>query len=132
MIRFFSPTGILIFVVGIATFCCGADQAQAQLIPVFKALKTRRFEPPYQYSPTDPWTRSDAIQVQTKHYGYFYNCDDEECKRNSPYIKWKVHSETDLQKKPCCLDFVKRELDEIRQRISNGGCGCSESGCDCN
>lgn len=126
MFCFLSPTKILILVVGIATFCGGAEQAQAQLIP---SIKTRRFEPAYQYAPTDPWTRSKAIQVQTKHYGFFYNCDDEECKRNSPFIKWKGHCETDLPKKKCCLDLVKRELDEIKQRISDGGCG--EPSCDC-
>ena len=131
MIRHFSPTSILILAVAIATFCCAADQAQAQLLPVFKALKTRRFEPPYQYSPTDPWTRSDAIQVQTKHYGYFYNCDDEECKRNSPYIKWENHLETDLSEKRNCFYLLKSNIDEIKQRISDGGCGCGQPGCDC-
>jgi len=128
MIRFVWPTKILILVVGIATFCYGGEQAQAQLIPT---LKSRRFEPAYQYSPSDPWTRSKAIQVQTKHYGFFYNCDDEESKRNSPYIKWNSHCETDLPKKTRCFDLVKRELDEIKQRISDGGCGCREPGCDC-
>jgi len=112
MMRFFLPARILIYSAGIATCCVGAEQVQAQLVP---AIKTRRFEPAFQYSPTDPWTRSKAIQVQTKHYGFFYNCDGEECKRNSPFIKWKGHCETDLPK----------------QRISDGGCGCGEPGCSC-
>lgn len=128
MMRFFLPARILIYSAGIATCCVGAEQVQAQLVP---AIKTRRFEPAFQYSPTDPWTRSKAIQVQTKHYGFFYNCDGEECKRNSPFIKWKGHCETDLPQKTCCLDRVKRELDEIKQRISDGGCGCGEPGCSC-
>lgn len=128
MMRFFSLTKIVILAVGIATFCCGADHASAQLIPT---IKTRRFEPAFKYSPTDPWTRSTAIQVQTKHYGLFYNCDDEECKRKSSFIKWKSHCETDLPKKTCCLDLIKSELNEIKQRISDGGCGCRESECDC-
>jgi len=131
MFRFFSPTRILMLAVGVATFCCGPEQAQAQLLPTVNSLKTRRFEPAYQYSPADPWIRSKAIQLQTKDYGFFYNCDNEESKRNSPYIKWNSHCETDLPKKKCCLDFVKRELDEIKQRISDGSCGCREPGCNC-
>ncbi len=119
MIRLFPTTKILMLAVGVATFCYGGDHASAQLIP---ALKTRQFEPSYNYAPSDPWTRSNATQVQTKHYGFFYNCDSEECKRQSPYIKWKGHCETDLPKKTCCLDLIRRELDEITQRISDGGC----------
>jgi hypothetical protein len=128
MFRTFSPARFLILVVGLATFSCEVDQTQAQLIP---ALKTRRFESAYQYAPSDPWTRSKWIQVQTKHYGFFYNCDGEECKRNSPYINWKSHCETDLPPKKGCLDLLKSEIEEIKQRISDGGCGCSEPGCDC-
>ncbi len=128
MIRSFSLTTILMVAVVLATYCCGTDYASAQLIPT---IKTRRFEPAYNYAPTDPWTRSKAIQVQTKHYGFFYNCDGEECKRNSPYIKWKGHCETDLPEKKGCLDLLRREIGQIKQRISDGSCACDQADCDC-
>jgi hypothetical protein len=129
MMRFLSLPSVVLLVAGFCTFCAATEQAHAQLT---RAIKTRRFEPAYRYAPSDPWTRSAAIQVQTKHYGFFYNCDDEECKRNSPYIKWSSHCETDLPHKTSCLDRVKNELNEIKRRINDGGCGCDESGCDCN
>ncbi len=128
MFRCFFRARALMLVVGLATFCCGPDQTQAQLIPT---IVTRRFEAPFQYSPSDPWTRSKAIRVQTKHYGFFYNCDGEECKRNSPYIKWQPHCETDLPEKQGCLDLFKREIGQIKQRISDGSCACGQTGCDC-
>ncbi len=118
---------IAIVSAAIAAFCSGCQHVEAQLI---SAVKTRRFEPAYQYSPSDPWTRSNATQVQTKHYGFFYNCDREECKRQSPYVQWKRHCETDLPPKKSCLTHIQCALDEIKQRLRDGGClgevGCSD------
>ena len=120
----FGPTIVAAFMV--ATFCCGVSSADAQLIP---ALKTRRFEPPYQYGPSDPWIRSTATNIQTKHYGLFYNCDSEECKRNSPFIKWQYHNAKDLPPKQNALVRAKCALDEVRQRIYDGAGDCLEAPC---
>ena len=120
----FKPFIAVAFVV--ATFCGGFCSADAQLVRV---LKDRRFEPPYQYGPNDPWIRTKATNIQTKHYGLFYNCDSEECKRNSPFIKWQTHQAKDLPPKQNALVRVRCGLDEVRQRIFDGAGDCLDASC---
>ena len=81
-----------------------------------------RLEKPFQYQPSDPWYRGKVFNTHTGHYGLFYNCDNEECKRNSPYICWKVHHERDFPKWKRPRYYIIQDLNKIRSRISNGGC----------
>ena len=93
--------------------------------------ETRRdyvLDKPFQYQPSDPWYRGKLFQVHTGHYGFFYNCDGEECKRESPYICWKDHTEPDFprRKRPRC--FINDEIDKVVRRIGNGSC-CPQEPC---
>ena len=87
--------------------------------------ETRRdyvLDKPFQYQPSDPWYRGKLFQVQTGYYGFFYNCDGEECKRESPYICWKVHTEPDFPRRKRPLCFINGEIDKVVRRIRNGSC----------
>ena len=79
---------------------------------------------PVSYSPDDPWYRSRLFNQHTGHYGRFYNCDGEECKRYSPYIDWKTNCDPLW---PDRIGFVKGfrlERYQVAQRRDDGGCGC--------
>ncbi|MFT5302565.1 MAG: hypothetical protein ACI814_003381 [Mariniblastus sp.] len=86
----------------------------------------------FTYAPGDPWNRSKMFNVQTGHYGKFYNCDGEESKRNSPYICWKPHTDRDFPKRVGLIEQARRDLTEVKQRIFDGAgpcapdCGCSK------
>ena len=81
-----------------------------------------RLDKPFQYQPSDPWYRGKVFNIHTGHYGLFYNCDDEECKRNSPYICWKVHHERDFPKWKRPRYYIQQDLNRVLSRIGNGGC----------
>ncbi len=75
-----------------------------------------------QYAPDDPTTRSRLFTLHTGHAGAFYNCDGEECKRNSPYICWKTaHGDRMHRTFWDVLQWDRDRLD-IAQRICDGGC----------
>lgn len=95
-----------------------------------KAINDYRNERPFQYQPSDPWTRSKLFQTQTKHYGLFYNCNNEECKRNSPYICWKTHFEKDFPTLMTARQRIRHEWGQVAQRILDGAGMCAE-GCGC-
>ncbi len=88
---------------------------------------------PFQYSPDDPWQRGNVFRMQTGHSGLFRNCDNEELKRFSPYICWKVHHEPDFPGLRGARAFFSLDLCEVKQRIRDGaGCcagNCGKPGC---
>lgn len=81
---------------------------------------------PIAYSPSDPDFRSKRYRMQTGHYGLFYNCDGEECKRNSPYIYWGAQQNAD------CFNgwrtALRRDRHDVIQRILDGS--CAEDDCE--
>lgn len=81
---------------------------------------------PITYSPNDPAFRSDRFRMQTGHFGYFYNCDGEEDKRNSPYICWNSQHNADWRNGAC--NALKKDRCDIRQRLLDGSCAT----CSCN
>jgi hypothetical protein len=99
-----------------------AEQAWSQL----KQAKADYFSGPIQYSPDDPWVRSKIFQAHTGHAGHFYNCDDEECKRYSPYIKWTTNCEPQWPQHLGIIRCIRMDIDKIRQRINRGSCGCDD------
>jgi len=112
--------------IGIA-FCWlnGTQQAHGQLS---QTLSDFKYDRPFQYAPGDPWTRSKLFNRQTKHYGFGYNCDGEECKRNSPYICWKTHTEKDLPSRTGWWQRLNQTAAEVKQRIAEGSCiACAEA-----
>lgn len=75
---------------------------------------------PRQYGPYDPWEVGIVMRNQMGHGGLFYNCDCEEHKRLSPYIRWEQ------QPTVCCphghCRDLHQQLDEVRQRVRTGSC----------
>lgn len=140
--RYFTTSGLrflpsMTFSVAQACLCLAAtlsaltilsDATQGQELR--KALNDYRNERPFNYQPSDPFVRSKAFQVQTKHYGLFYNCDNEECKRNSPYICWKTHYEKDFPTTMSVRERIRHEVAQVKQRILDGAGMCA-AGCDC-
>ena len=95
-----------------------------------KAIRDYRDERIFNYQPNDPQYRGKAFNVHTKHYGHFYNCDNQEDKRNSPYIYWRPHYENDFPPRIGFCENLRRDIIEIKQRISDGASGCRGS-CAC-
>ena len=85
---------------------------------------------PVQYQVTDPWDRGRVFRNHIGHGGFFYNCDNEQCKRDSPFLCFKSENRG---KRPSCLQQIRRQLAEAKWRLDAGGCGCPGNypGCDC-
>ncbi|WP_148618946.1 hypothetical protein [Mariniblastus fucicola] len=103
-----------------------ADCGQAQILN--KLRSDYDTDSMIQYAPDDPATRSRLFNLQTGHAGAFYNCDGEECKRNSPYICWKTGQDDKLH---CTFWDVlqwRTDRDRIAQRICDGAGACCNGG----
>lgn len=99
-----------------------------------QAIHDYWLDKPFQYQPSDPWVRSKIFQIQTGHYGRFYNCDQEECKRYSPYICWKTHYEKDIPPRRGLWGGIKQDIAGVKQRIRDGAGDCwpnNRDGADC-
>ena len=94
------------------------------------AIRDYRDERVFNYQPNDPQYRGKIFNVHTKHYGRFYNCDNQEDKRNSPHIYWKPHFENDFPPRLGFRENLRRDINEIKQRISDGAGACQGS-CGC-
>lgn len=82
------------------------------------------------YSPDDPCQRSKWFRLQTGHFGYAYNCDGEECKRNSPYIYWTAPTNHPIPPRHRWLKEARCDLREALGRIADGSCAQCETGCN--
>jgi hypothetical protein len=75
---------------------------------------------PRHYGPRDPWDVGLVLRHQAGWGGHFYNCDCEEHKRMSPYIRWEQ------QPTVCCPHghcwWIKQQINEVHQRIRTGAC----------
>jgi hypothetical protein len=95
--------------------------------PDVQAQQIRKFAHDYffesiTYNPQDPQHRSDIYRKQIGHSGRFYNCDNEECKRHSPYIDWKTNFQPQWVNTRGLVDGTVRDLNRVKQRIQNGSC----------
>ena len=97
---------------------------------VRNAIRDYRDDRVFNYQPSDPQHRGKLFNTHTKHYGKFYNCDGQENKRNSPYICWKPHYENDFTPRVGFCENLRRDITEIKQRISDGAGNCPSS-CSC-
>lgn len=119
------PTCVFTFVSFLACWLSGPSVANGQLAQVLNDYKHERL---FQYAPGDPWTRSNLFNRHTKHHGFAYNCDGEECKRNSPYICWKTHHEDDLPHRTGWWQRLNQTVGDIKQRIADGSCtACAQT-----
>ena len=79
------------------------------------------------YAPDSPVRENKLFQYQTGHYGFAYNCDGEECKRNNPAICWQKANQRQLPERMGCLERIRHEAAQVRRRIFDGSCN---SGCE--
>lgn len=73
------------------------------------------------YSADDPFERGLVYRVHTKHYGHYYNCDNEESKRYAPWIEW--------YQRPCDSQSCRRELQELHQSYDDAICRWKMGSC---
>lgn len=79
------------------------------------------------YSPSDPWVKGHVFRTHTGHDGLFYNCDGEEDKRCSPYIRWSQRPCDDL----LSLKRVHQErVQTIHNAINRVQMGSCREGCN--
>lgn len=76
---------------------------------------------PRSYSPDDPFTMGKILRTQVGHGGLYHNCDEEECKRYSPYITWRNQSSECRRPFPITRTIAD-QAHEIKQRIYWGAC----------
>jgi len=74
------------------------------------------------YGPDDASVRSRFFNLHTGQSGAYYNCDGEEEKRHSPYIKWKTVTGSSLPPLFWDIRQWKKDRAEIGQRLCDGGC----------
>ena len=74
------------------------------------------------YAPDSPVRENRLFQYQTGHYGFAYNCDGEECKRNNPAICWRKADQCQLPERMGCLERIRHEAAQVRRRILDGAC----------
>lgn len=122
---------ITIFACLACLVCLQFLNSEAGAQEVRKAIRDYKTDRVFNYQPSDPWNRGKLFNIQTKRYGKFFNCDDEESKRNSPYICWKPHTEKDLPPHVRMIDCIRNDLSEVRQRIKDGAGACYKDNCNC-
>jgi hypothetical protein len=114
---------LLIAGLALASLSVSAADSVAQLRSEVRQVRTDYgLNNQIQYAPDDPTTRSRLFTLQTGHAGAYYNCDGEECKRNSPYICWKTAHSDRLHRTFWDVTQWKRDWQRIAQRICDGGC----------
>jgi hypothetical protein len=97
---------------------------------IAQAINDYAGDRPLQYAANDPWTRSQIFKRHTKHAGFAYNCDGEECKRNSPYITYTTKPLTNLAAGTNWWQRTFQAVAEVKQRIADGSCA-SDAVCRC-
>lgn len=74
------------------------------------------------YAPDSPVRENQLFRYQTGHYGFAYNCDREEDKRNNPAICWRNADQCQLPKRMSCMERVRHEVAQVSRRILDGMC----------
>lgn len=73
------------------------------------------------YSADDPFVRGAVYRAHIGHDGHFYNCDNEESKRYSPFIHWRA--------RPCDSQSCAREIRELKQSYHDAVCRWKMGSC---
>ena len=81
------------------------------------------------YAPDSPVRENKLFRYQTGHYGFAYNCDGEECKRNNPAICWRKADQCQLPERIGFLERIRREAAQVSRRIADGSCNSGCEGC---
>lgn len=99
-------------------------QRESEAQQWIKTLQDNCLNPLRQFQPDDPWTRSCLWNLQAGRSGLFFNCDEEEQKRYSPYIYWKCQTIDLMPPCPLAARYTISDLHATKQRIIDGSCGC--------
>ena len=99
-------------------------QRESEAQQWIKTLQDNCLNPLRQFQPDDPWTRSCLWNLQAGRSGLFFNCDEEEQKRYSPYIYWKCQTIDLIPPCPLAPRYTISDLHATKQRIIDGSCGC--------
>ena len=115
---------IAVATIAMAAILTAGQKCDAQLLSKIRSEYGK--DSVLNYGPADPSFRSRLFNLHTGQSGAYYNCDGEENKRNSPYIKWKTVRGASFP--PLFWDIRQWKADraEIAQRICDGGC-CNPS-----
>lgn len=105
------------------------SSANAQQL--LKTIRDYGLEKPFQFSPDDPWTRSEVYRLQAGYSGLFFNCDGQEDKRCSPYICWKDTCDLSLFPRRSLVGIWVKDWRNTRQRVIDGAGACCGKGCQC-
>ena len=81
------------------------------------------------YGPNSPVQENRLFRYQTSRYGFAYNCDGEEDKRNHPAIAWQAADGEMLPKRMGCLARVRHEVAQVSRRILDGMCDTGGDNC---
>ena len=125
------PKSFSVVICCFAFLCVTSVQAQDRLLRDFFRDYCKLV--PRAYSPDDPWTMGKILRTEVGHGGFFYNCDSEECKRNSPYINWHHQNTDPFVCRPILTD-IEQQLAEVKRRVAWGSCyqcGQSNHKCGC-
>ena len=79
------------------------------------------------YQPNSPDIENHLFRLQTGHYGFAYNCDREEDKRNHPAIFWRSADTDQLPKRVGYFQRVRHEVAQVSRRILDGMCDSDDS-----
>lgn len=74
------------------------------------------------YSPQDPWQKGHVFRTHTGHDGLFYNCDGEEEKRCSPWIRWGYRPCDDVFSPTRIRNDYKQSVCDALERLKLGSC----------
>jgi hypothetical protein len=74
------------------------------------------------YSPEDPWIKGRVFRTHTGHDGLFYNCDNEEEKRCSSWIRWGQRPCDDLLSPTRIRGEFQQSYCDALERLRLGSC----------
>lgn len=114
--RIFTGTVLAsILAIGLLSTASGVVQAQ-NVYQDYLANRTGT------YSPQDPWQKGRVFRTHTGHDGLFYNCDGEEEKRCSPWIRWGQRPCDDLLSPSRIRGEYKQSVCDALERLKMGSC----------
>ncbi|MBL8890586.1 MAG: hypothetical protein JNL67_11465 [Planctomycetaceae bacterium] len=104
-------------IVALLMFCGVSPAARGQNV-----YQDYRVNPTGPYSPQDPWQKGRVFRTHTGHDGLFYNCDGEEDKRCSPWIRWGQRPCDDLLAPSRIRAEYQESLCDALERLRSGSC----------
>lgn len=99
-----------------------ASSAASQSVFGQNVYQDYKVNPTGLYSPQDPEEMGRVFRTHTGHDGLFYNCDGEEDKRCSPWVRWGQRPCDDLLTPSRIRAEFQESLDDAIERLRSGSC----------